>query len=105
MNTRPAPILKHQLQDYVSKLEFNDFVEEMRNFRDLTGVRFDTIEQRLSDHDKRFNNIDRRLDKLGEDFRIQTGAILDQFKEYMQINREHMQGVEERLMKEIREGR
>ena len=63
------------------------------------------IRDRLSGMDKRFSSIDRRLDTLGENFRIQTGAILDQFKEYMQINREHMQGIEERLMKEIRESR
>ena len=91
----------------------------MRNFRDETESRFDTIDARfdavnqrlesidirLSGMDKRFSSIDRRLDTLGENFRIQTGAILDQFKEYMQINREHMQGIEERLMKEIRESR
>ena len=119
MTTTPIPIKKHQLLDYVSKIDFNDFVEEVRNFRDETESRFNTIDSRfdavnqrlegidirLSGMDKRFSSIDRRLDTLGENFRIQTGAILDQFKEYMQINREHMQGVEERLMKEIRESR
>ena len=91
MTTTPVQIKKHQLLDYVSKRDFNDYVGEMRDFRDGTEIRFDAI-------DKRFSAIDRRLDKLGEDFRIQTGAILDQFKEYMQINREYMQGLEERLM-------
>ena len=105
LKTNSTLVTKNQLLDYVSKRDFNDFVGEMRSFREVTESRFDTVDKRLDGIDKRFNGIDRRLDKLGEDFRIQTGAILDQFKEYMQINREHRQGVEERLMKEIRESR
>ncbi len=98
VNTNTTLVSKHHLLDYVSKRDFNDFVAEMHDFRDVTETRFDAI-------DKRFNIIDRKLDKLGDDFRIQVGAVLDQFKEQMQINREHMQGVEERLRKEIQENR
>lgn len=96
VNTNNTFVSKHQLLDYISKRDFNDFVAEMRDFRDAT-------ETKLSQHDKRFNDIERRFDKLGDDFRIQVGAVLDQFKEYMQISKEYMQGVEERLRKEIRE--
>lgn len=94
LKTNSTLVTKNQLLDYISKRDFNDFVVEMRDFRDGTEIRFSAI-------DKRLNSIDRRFDKLSEDFRIQTGAILDQFKEHMQINREYMQGVEERLMNRL----
>lgn len=94
LKTNSTLVTKDQLFDYVSKRDFNDFVAEMRDFREETGSKFEAI-------DKRFNIIDRKLDKLSDDFRIQVGAVLDQFKENMQINREHMQGVEERLMNRI----
>jgi len=112
MTTNTTLVSKHQLLDYVSKRDFNDFVAEMRDFRDETVARFESIDQkfvtidkRFDAIDKRFNIIDRRLDKLEDSFRIQVGAVLDQFKEYVQITKEHMQGVEERLMKEIRGGK
>jgi hypothetical protein len=117
LKTNSTLVTKNQLLDYVSKRDFNDFVAEMRDFRDITETRFDaidkrfnavdarldSIDQRFGSMDKRFISIDRKLDKLGDDFRIQVGAVLDQFKEQMQINREHMQGVEARLRKEIHE--
>jgi hypothetical protein len=105
VNTNTTLVSKRELLDYVSKRDFNDFVAEMRDFRDVTETRFDTVDKRLDSIETRLSGIDRRLDKLGDDFRIQVGAVLDQFKEQMQINREHMQGVEDRLRKEIRENR
>ncbi len=116
VNTNTTLVSKHQLLDYVSKRDFNDFVAEMHDFRDETGSKFEAIDKRFETIDqrfvaidkrfdaidKRFNIIDRRLDKLGDDFRIQVGAVLDQFKENMKINWENMQGLEERLTNRIR---
>lgn len=108
-------IQKHQLLDYVSKRDFNDFVEEMRDFRGVTESRFDTIDQRfngidvrfagidkrlngidkrLSGIDKRFNDIDRKFDELKEIIRVQTGAILDQFREDLKVGLEYVQNVD-----------
>jgi archaellum component FlaC len=115
-------IPKHQLLDYVSKRDFNDFVAEMRDFRDETGSRFDTngkrfdvidkrfnvieqrldgidirlggIDKRLSGIDKRFNDVDKKFDELKEIIRVQTGAILDQFREDLKVGLEYVQNVD-----------
>jgi chaperonin cofactor prefoldin len=124
MTTTPVPLPKHQLLDYVSKRDFNDFVGEMRDFKDMVGMRFDTIEQRLSvhdkrfdtieqrlgvhdkrfdtieqrlgDHDKRFNNIDRQFDELKELIRVQMGALHEQFREDLKIGLEYIQNVDDK---------
>lgn len=108
LKTNSKLVTKNQLLDYVSKRDFNDFVGGMYDFRDEMGAKFEVVEKRLdgidnrlNGVDKRLNSLDRKFEELKEDMRIHTGAILDQFKEYMQINREYMQGVEERLMNKI----
>jgi hypothetical protein len=80
-------IQKHQLLDYVSKREFNDFVLEMRDFRDITETRFGVI-------DRRFNDVDRKFDELKEIIRVQTGAILDQFREDLKVGLEYVQNID-----------
>lgn len=108
-------IQKHQLLDYVSKREFNDFVAEMRDFRDETRVRFgaidkrfETIDQRFVSIDqrfvaidkkfdaidKRFNIIDKKFDELKEIIRVQTGALLDQFREDLKTGLEYVQNID-----------
>ena len=74
---------KSQLFDYVTKREFNEFKEEMYHFRDdMTDFKAST--------DKRFISVDRKLDEIREEFRIQTGIILDQFKEERKIMMEYV---------------
>jgi uncharacterized coiled-coil protein SlyX len=108
INNNSTVVSKHQLLDYVSKREFGDFVEDMRDFRTVTETRFDTIESRLSAydkrfdsielrlsaHDKRFDKIDRQFDELKEIIRIQTGAILDQFREDLKTGIEYFQNID-----------
>ena len=110
INKNNTLVSKHELLDYVSKRDFNDFVEEMRDFRDVTGtrfnsvdIRFESIERRLDSIERRLDNLERRFDELKNDFRIQVGAVLDQFKENMKINMEYMQGLESRLLLKITE--
>lgn len=73
----PTFVSKHQLIDYVTKREFNDFVEEMRDFRDSTN--------------KRLGNIDRRIDELKDEFRIHTGILMEQIREERQIFKEYIE--------------
>lgn len=87
-------IQKHQLLDYVSKREFNDFVEEMRDFRESTESRFDLIDQKFNAVDKRFLGIDRKFDELKEIIRVQTGALLDQFREDLKVGLEYVQNID-----------
>lgn len=115
-------IQKHQLLDYVSKREFNDFVAEMRDFRDETRVRFGAIDKRFETIDqkfvsidqrfvsidqrfvaidkkfdaidKRFNIIDKKFDELKEIIRVQTGALLDQFREDLKVGLEYVQNID-----------
>lgn len=94
INNNSTLVNKHQLLDYVSKREFGDFVEDMRDFRTVTDDRFDAIESRLSAHDKRFDKIDRQFDELKEIIRIQTGAILDQFREDLKTGIEYFQNID-----------
>jgi len=115
INNNSTLVNKHQLLDYVSKREFGDFVEEMRDFRTITESRFDSIdarfdsidrkfvsiESRLSIHDKRFSDIDKRFDKMDRQFdelkeiiRVQTGAILDQFREDLRVGIKYFQNVD-----------
>lgn len=110
INKNSTLVSKHELLDYVSKRDFNDFVEEMRDFRDVTSTRFNLVDKRFESIERRFDTIERRLDllerrfdELKNDFRIQVGAVLDQFKENMKINMEYMQGLESRLLLKIAE--
>lgn len=110
VNTNTTLVSKHQLLDYVSKRDFNDFVAEMRDFRDVTETRFDAIDkrfnavdaridaidQRLNNIDKRFNSIDHKFDELKEIIRVQTGALLDQFREDLKVGLEYVQNVDNR---------
>lgn len=94
VNTNNTFVSKHQLLDYISKRDFNDFVAEMRDFKELTGERFNTIEARLAEHDKRFDKIDRQIDELKEIIRVHTGALLDQFREDLKMGLEYVQHVD-----------
>ncbi len=101
VNTNNTFVSKHQLLDYISKRDFNDFVAEMRDFRSLTetrfnsiDARFNTIEARLAEHDKRFDKIDRQIDELKEIIRVHTGALLDQFREDLKMGLEYVQHVD-----------
>jgi hypothetical protein len=89
-----TPVSKYQLLDYVTKREFNDFVAEMRDFREITESKFNLIDKRFDGIDKRFNNIDRRFDELKEDIRIQIGAALEQFRDDLKVGLEYIQNVE-----------
>jgi chaperonin cofactor prefoldin len=101
INNNSTLVNKHQLLDYVSKREFGDFVDEMRDFRTVTESRFDSIESRLSAHDKRFDKIDRQIDELKEIIRIQTGAILDQFREDLKIGIEYFQNIDKNKVDKV----
>jgi hypothetical protein len=97
-----ALVPKHQLLDYVSKREFNDFVADMRDFREVT-------ETRLIAYDKRFDSIDRQLlalnrnfDQFKEDVRVQNGAMMDKFDENMKITLEYVQNIEKTKVDEKR---
>ena len=88
MTENKTLVAKHQLLDYVSKREFNDFVEEMRDFRDLTERKLNSIELRLSLHDRKF-------DEIMELIRVQTGAVLDQFREDLRAGMEYVKYIDE----------
>jgi len=103
INTNTATVQKHQLLDYVSKREFNDFVGDMREFREVTvtrfdqiDVRFETIERRLSGIDKQILTLNKNIDQFREDVRVQIGAALEQFKEHLDLGLEYMQNVEDK---------
>ena len=117
INNETTLVSKHQLLDYVSKRDFNDFTADTRDFHEVTGVRFDTIdkrfdavdarfdaiEARLASHDKRFDSIDKQLltlnrkfDELKEDTRVQIGAALNQFKEFLDVGMEYVENVDEK---------
>lgn len=80
MKTNPTHVTKSHLLDYVTRLEFNDFRKEVAD-------RFDSVEVRLS-------NLDRKVEMVREDFRIHTGVILQQSREEFKIAMEYMQNVE-----------
>ena len=103
INKNSTLVSKHELLDYVSKRDFNDFVDEMRDFRDVTSTRFNLVDKRFESIERRIDLLERRFDELKNDFRIQIGAVLDQFKENMKINMEYMQGLESRLLLKIAE--
>src|SRR3989338_2806287 len=55
-------VTKDQLvTDYVTKADFTEFREEMRDSKQDLDTRFDAIDARLVAHDKRFDAIDARL--------------------------------------------
>lgn len=94
LKTNSTVVTKNHLLDYVSKREFNDFVLEMRDFRDITETRFGVI-------DRRFNDMDRKFDELKEIIRIQTGAILDQFREDLKVGLEYVQNIDNRKIDSV----
>ena len=104
-------ITKAQLHDYVSKFEFKEFVAEMRDFREETNRRFDQIDERfvainvrftgvdsrLSGIDKRLDVLDRRMDSLKEEFRVQTGVMLQEMRTLSQATMEYLKHIDSRL--------
>ena len=117
-------VTKDQLvTDYVTKADFTEFREEMRDSKqDLDtrfdaidarlvahdkrfdaidarlsahDKRFDAIETRLSNHDKRFDKLDRRMDSIEDNVRRMIGAAVDQLTYNLKIGMEHMMYVQE----------
>ena len=83
-------VTKAELHDYVTKFEFNEFVGDMRDFRQDANERFNKV-------GKRFDSIDRRIDRLEESFRVQTGVILEEMRSLSQATVEYLKGMESRL--------
>jgi len=63
----------------------------MAEFRAHTDSRFNII-------DKRFNDMDRKFEELKEEFRIHTGAILDEFRAINKVTLECMQHIESKMV-------
>ena len=86
MKTPTTYATKTNLLDYVTKSEFNDFKVEMYDFRDeMYNFRNKT--------EQRFNNVDRRFDELKEEFRLQTGILMDQMREDRKVTLEYIRGL------------
>jgi hypothetical protein len=81
MKTNSSAVTKSHLLDYVTKFEFNEFRDEMKDFRTDTQRRFDFIDVRFTAVDKRLDTLDRKFDQLREDFRVHTGVIVQEFRE------------------------
>ncbi len=79
--------------DYVTKGEFNEFKGEMYDFRDRAEDHFASIEGHFTDVEKRLNSIDRRFDELKDEFRIQTGILVEQMQDERKITLEHVNGL------------
>jgi len=123
MNTPQATLVnKSQLVDYVTKIDFGEFKEEMSDFRAETEVRFDSvdsrfdlidkrfdlidnrfvaadkrfvaIESRLSSIDKRLNGIDKKFDQLDDSIRRTFGTYYEQFREDLRTSMEYVMNVE-----------
>lgn len=91
-------IKNDMLQDYVTKREFGDFKDEMREFRCEVDTRFDRVESRLDKVETRLGNVESRLgnvetsvatiernaatykQEITESFNRTAGMILDQMK-------------------------
>lgn len=71
---------KSQLLDLVTKIEFSEFKEEMRDFRYST--------------EKRFIAIDRRFDSIEELIRTSTGVLYDQFSHDLKLGMEYFQNID-----------
>lgn len=80
MKTNNTQITKSHLLDYVTKFEFNEFRDEMKDFR--------------SDTQQRFETLDRKFDQLREDFRVHTGTILQEFREHTATIMEYMHHID-----------
>lgn len=115
MKTNTTQVTKSQLLDYVTKLEFSEFRNEVLDRFDSTDNRFDSIDtrfaaidtrftaidnrfdsvdKRFSSMDKRLNSIDKKIDQIREDFRVHTGVLSEQFSEQFKVAMEYMQHVE-----------
>lgn len=108
----PTPMKSHsiyatksQLLDYVHKSEFNelkkdvrDFRDEFIEFRDKTDARFNSIDKKFISIDSRFNSLDRRFDELKEEFRIQTGVILQETRENFKTVMEYLKHLDEKKL-------
>lgn len=90
-------ITKAQLHDYVTKYEFIEFVGEMRDFKENTGQRLEGIDSRLNSIDRRLDGIDRRIDRLEDQFRIQTGAIIEEVRVRSKTTMEYLQHIESKI--------
>jgi archaellum component FlaC len=111
-NMKPSIyITKADLHDYVTKYEFNEFASEMRDFRENTTERFDQVDARLSGIDsrlnsmdkrftaidKRFDSIDRRIDSLEEQYRVQTGVILQEMRTLSKATMEYLRHLDSKI--------
>ena len=93
-------VTRSHLLDYVTKSEFFDFKKEffdfkseMYDFRDEMYNFRNEMQISQNKTEKRFNDVDRRFDELKEEFRIQTGVLLDQMREERKIAFEYMRGL------------
>jgi|GEM_PF-2891330 len=91
MNINTIHITQSHLLDYVTKLEFNEFRDEMKEFRVDTQQRFTSI-------DKHLDILDRKFDQLREEFRVHTGTILQQSREYMNTVMKYMRHIDTRKL-------
>ncbi|MEK7646643.1 MAG: hypothetical protein AAB381_03055 [Patescibacteria group bacterium] len=86
INTTQAT--KSDLLDYVTKFEFSEFRTEVSD-------RFDSVDSRLDSLDKRVDNLDRKIDSIREEFRVHTGVLLQQSRDYFDTAMEYMKGIGE----------
>ncbi len=79
-------------QDYVTKSEFESFRDDVRE-------RFDSIDNRFSVIDQKFESFkDEIINTLRDDFARQTGIILETFQHNLKASMEYM---ESRLDKKL----
>ena len=86
MKTPTTYATKSTLLDYVTKSEFGEFKIDMNDFRD-------EVHDFKAHTQKQFIKIDRRFDELKEEFRLQTGVLMDQMHEDRKLIIEHVQGL------------
>lgn len=101
MKTPTTYATRSQLMDYVTKGDFTEFKEEMRDFRDDAEKRFTSIDSKLRTIDDRFDSIDKRLsihdrrfDTLEDTIRRSIGLMHEQFREDLKIGIEYFQNVD-----------
>lgn len=82
---------KSQLLDYVTRREFLDFKEDFHAFKEeVYSFRDEMYEFRRST-ESRLDRIDKRFDEIKEDFRIQTGYLMEEMRDERQAMKEYIQ--------------
>jgi len=78
-------------QDYVTKIEFNEFRGDVDDRFDSIDKRFESIDNKFKEIDQRFDRLEKSIDErfveqrklLNSDYERHTGMILEQMKHYM----------------------